>query len=558
MSIITNKLNIYLKDPIEMQGLLQKMNEGISEKSEIYTYDNQLRCDIDILLDYDSNYPRPNHICVDSSWPQMGKTGVLIGLIKLISILNLDKVMGLKDIYYVTGDNSNGLISQSKDRLNECIEKIHPGFNLHVMKNSDMKVDLVNTCILKNVLVFIDESHHGSSSERNILIQWLKSKGLDMHNNQSLVVKNAYIISNSATLFKEEISDVANVKSYATLEPGKGYVGFKEFYEHGCVEGVRVQLGVSNVEDFCIEFIERINDIKRRTGKMKCVLLRVSNTKKYGQIEEVLSSYFHVEPFFTERTTIDYYKMWTLADHQYDLWDKPLMIVIIGACRMGNTIPLYAKRNIGIYYDFAGNQKDGVIATIQGLFGRASGYWTGEAADDWKDVTIFINNRHLEALRENKIENRSKTPLFERIENTFVPNENGSELKLIPDPTYVEIKTDKKFDGKTYNEDIGNFLRDESKKGRMGSEIPDDAIWIGGRRNSKNIQTRFDTPQFNSNSVYMADIYKPENENKMCFTAVYDMDEGTIKVRFGTIVRGDYKKEFIETTQVTRTLLTSN
>lgn len=47
-----------------------------------------------------------------------------------------------------------------------------------------------------------------------------------------------------------------------------------------------------------------------------------------------------------------------------------------------------------------------------------------------------------------------------------------------------------------------------------------------------------------------------ENINKQCYTTLYDIDEDTIKVKYGKIVKGDYVETYDENKKIIRTLTT--
>lgn len=234
MGIISNKLNsLILSNSIN--EFVDKINEKLPNSSDCKLYPNQIKCAINGIKMFDSNLPRPNHLVVQGK-TQAGKTGVLTSMIMLIGELKIEEAMSINTIYYITGDNGCGLLKQTNERIKHCFTANGIKCEFKSQKNSDLKKDISNEQVLTNVLIFIDESHYGVSSEKNILIKWLESKHINMHNDIELVEKSVYIVSNSATPYGEIISDCGKNKSYVVLETDDwngecGYVGFKEYNE---------------------------------------------------------------------------------------------------------------------------------------------------------------------------------------------------------------------------------------------------------------------------------------------------------------------------------------
>lgn len=554
MSIITNKLQEY--DKIEhINDLVGKINEKLPNRSDCKIYPNQMKCAITGIKMFDSNLPRPNHLVVQGK-TQAGKTGVLTSMIMLIDELQIAGAMSVNTIYYITGDNGCKLIKQTQERISHCFTTDGIKCEFKCLKNSDLKNDISNKQVLSNAIIFIDESHYGVSQEKNILIQWLESKGINMHNDKELVQKSVYIVSNSATPYGEINSDGGKYKSYVSLETNDwngecGYVGFKEYNEKNCFVPIKCQINKANVEEMCERLKIRLDEIFANTGKRKCGIIRM-NKKSFKNCQETLEKYFHIETFFATNDNINYAEIQNKMEHDCDVWGKPLVFVICGAYRMGVSIPQYCKKNIGFVFDYAtGNSKTHVITTEQGLLGRVTGYWE---TDDWCDITIYINEKHYNGLKACYVEHAISTPMAD-VKQKFVPKEDGTNLGIISDDDFIVIVCNEKFDGKEYLHQVQEFV--ETRLREMGKPLPEDIVWMPGRRNDKRYKVRIPHARFNKNERGTNWKLKKENIiNKPCCTTLYDIDENTIEVRYGKIVKGDYVETYDENKKIIHTLTT--
>lgn len=554
MSIITHKLEEY--NTIEsINNLVSKINEKFPKRNDCKIYPNQMRCAIKGIKMFDSNLPRPNHLVVQGK-TQSGKTGVLTSMIMLIDELKIEGAMSVNTIYYITGDNGCKLIKQTQERISHCFTADGIECKFKCLKNSDLKNDINNEQVLTNTIIFIDESHYGVSSEKNILIKWLESKGINMHNDKELVEKSVYIVSNSATPYGEINSDCGKYKSYVALETddwnGKeGYVGFKEYNEKNCFVTINCQINKTNAEEMCEQLKIRLDEISANTGKVKCGIIRMRK-ESFKKCQDVLEKYFHVETYFSTNENINYSDIQWKMEHECEDWDKPLIFVVSGAYRMGVSIPPTCKKNIGFIFDYStGNAKNSVITTEQGLLGRVTGYWK---TDDWCNITIYINEKHYNGLKACYVEHAISTPMAD-VKQKFVKNENGEKVGIIGEDDFIEIPCDEKFDGKEYNHKVNEFVKKYLEN--TGKALPDDIVWFPGRRNDKRNKVRFLQPTFSMKEDGAKSILsKIENVNKPCYTTLYDIDENCIKVRYGKIVKGDYVDTYDENKKIIRTLTT--
>ena len=535
-------------ESIDKEVILKKVNDVLGDK-ECMIHLNQLECGIEALKVFDSDYPRNNYIIIEGK-TQAGKTGVLTAIIMLIRWLGLFNIILVSDereiksrgldkptIYYITGDNSVELKEQTIRRVSSCFS----GFDCRFvpLKNSDMQRELESGVkrSLTNCLIFIDESHFGTSDEKNTIIKWLGLNSLDLHNSSDLERRSVYIISNSATPWAEEESDLAESKTIVKLETNdwndekkSGYVGIEQYLEQGCVIGCNSPLDKRNIEDFCLKAIAHLDELECKDGGKRCVILRLRR-EKFKKCESIIEKYFHIETFYSVNEKINYDKIQTIMQNKCNNYDKPIIFIIEGAFRMGITIPEYCKKNIGVVFDYA-TQK--IVATVQGLLGRVTGY---SQTENWKDLVIYINARHKKQL-ETYIKYEKKTP-YREVE-TFVEDEDGDEVGITNIDCVYEYPVDKTEIGeKSYNDDICKALESTDSKFK-------DMIFIPGRRNRSENKMRFENPHFSVKSWQtIKPIHKPENLNKYCYTTVYFEDDGFVKVRLGKIVKGKLEKKVI-------------
>lgn len=558
MGIITNKLNEFQTNE-NLRQLTDKFNEELGSKGDCKVYPNQVQCGIDALKSFDSNFPRPNHIIIQGK-TQAGKTGVLACIIMLIKRFMLNKSMSVERIIYITGDNGCKLLEQTKKRISECTKNISCGFEF--MKNSDMKKQISNHSTLKNAIIFIDESHYGVNDDKNVLIKWLTANGIDMHNSKDLIEKYVYIVSNSATPFGEIVSDNAQAKSIVYLHTDdwngeSGYVGFEEMYKSNIIQGVKHNINKNNVENECELIKEKLIAQYNATGIKKSVIIRM-NKKTYCDCKDILERYFDVETYFAKNEKINYAAIHSEIEHFNDGDDsiedwKPLCIIVAGAYRMGVSIPEWCKKKIGVVYDYCGGKTKvgAAVTTEQGLFGRMTGYWFN---NEWQNMTVFINEEHVKALKSCYVEETSRTTQVDFKED-FIACDDGDVVDVVSESSIEEFQLELEYqlilnDAKEYNKIIQNFLENWKEKFK-------DMIFIPGRRNSDTQKIKFDKPMFSKNMHGMEKYLIPENNGRGCYTTLYDTNSGIISVRFGTIRKGKMIQIVNDSTKVISTLATA-
>jgi len=394
------------------------LNKFRNPDSNEVLHDNQIECAVRILKQFDNTkYPRANYIVI-KGFTQSGKTGVFTSLINIINNLNKsipwkDPVLNIKKIVYITGDNSKALTSQTKKRTFDQTfsdEYNDDVINVIFVKQSDCTNDLkgkdMNQVLgenfsLDNTLIFLDESHYGTTNIKNKVPKWLESYGLDLKNNNSLQEKNSYIISNSATPYQEMESDIVLSKARIILHKGEGYVGIYDFAPN--IIPVDSQWSNRNSSKDYLRWSglmrETYNMIKA-TGENLCSIVRMS-ISNYEFHKYMMNLYFDTEVINVSNNSLNYRTMESTIISYCETGfnqssGKYLMIIIVGGLRMGISIDNIVKNKIKMIYDYTSTAK-AVWTTEQGLIGRMTGYREGDA---WKNTKFYIRGEHWDKLSD--------------------------------------------------------------------------------------------------------------------------------------------------------------
>ncbi len=532
MSVFTQKIDrIILEDGIET--VTKKINADIAEEREDLVYPNQVDCALRLIRSFDDSvYPRSNHKIVEGL-TQAGKTGVCKAAIEIMKLYKLLPVLNIKTIYYISGDNAKDMIAKNAKLISKCF-KDDFGCDFKAMKNSTMRSDKTVE-YLTNAMIFIDEAHYGVESERNKLIEWLNRKKLNMKNNADLADRSVFLISNSATPFAEEMSDVAETKQVIRLhvkewdgKPGMKYVGIKHYYQNcAFIENVRRD----SIRTECINIREHLDEVKARTGKQKVAIARIFS-KGLNRVLPDLEKYFKVY-VYCQDTEINYDAMndKMLNGPKDNLTDKPIMIVVKGAFTMGNVIKTEAKKNIGAIYDVRSNcngknGRKGIVSTIQGLLGRITGYTD---TDDWKDIRIWVHDDARTRMRGYYYEQASSTPIAVN-RQVFVPDSKGEIgiLEAGDSMTYYGVP---EFEKGKIKQGTIEYLEKTDPKYKSMIALTGDDRYIKSNHMSR---PYFGTPD------ETASVRIESNLGRQCYSFIYDKHEHTIDVLYGTFMRGKY------------------
>lgn len=548
MSVFTQKIDSILKEK-SIGAITVDFNNRILDRNDLI-YPNQVDCAIRLLKSFDNSYyPRCNYKIV-RGLTQAGKTGVLKATVMFIKTYDLAKVLNLKRVYYITGDNGKDMTGKNAKVIDNCFTDDF-GCEFIALKNSDLRKDLKYEHI-ENALIFLDEGHYGVENAKNKVNQWLKSKDLSLQNKEEedLIGRSVYIVSNSATNFTEEASDLARckevIKLYVNEWDGKfGYVGVKQYFENGSfVEGITRD----SIRTACVEIREHLEQIYEKTGKKKAVIARIYG-KTFDRVKSLLEEYFIVKTFFQDANGVNYdgIENTLVFGTQDNLSDKPIMIVIKGAYTMGNVIKPIPKKYIGAVYDVKSNctgknERKGIVSTIQGLPGRITGYWN---TDDWKDIRIWIHEGARVKMSGYFYEQSLSTPIYNTT-TVFIPSETGSVIGILPE-TAFRYEDVPEFKKGTVKEDVLAYLKDKDK-------LYDDMLPAFGRRYTK--KGHQSVPYFSTDND-TADIRVDDNIGKACYTFLYDESEHTIDVLCGRVLRGEYHTSEDNKNAIVETLRTS-
>lgn len=379
---------------------------------------------IEILKIMASEKPHTNHIILDSP-PQVGKTSVMEMVYKLLNYDNLYEKYGIKNVIYMTADNGSGkgaLKFQTKNRFENHWKNYIHTLPIEFLKGSDFDKYIHS---IPNTLLMVDETQHGWREITSRGQKFLQLNGVNFCSADELQDMNTYILSVSATTENERYGDkVLKLKPIVELKAGKGYLGFKDFYEMGCIKPVTDDNFINTYEKldlFLGNQSKKLKKIYKETGISKCVILRLFDNKKNDfftdsdTFENIASNNgFTVEVITCKESKIDYpqieMSIFYNCNHYKENGMKFHLIVIKNAFSYGITIKPETKKLIATCYDVR-KDTNSTEATLQGLLGRMSGY--GCKRSDFFDLDIYINETHYNGIIEGKINltNEYSTPL---------------------------------------------------------------------------------------------------------------------------------------------------
>lgn len=368
---------------------------SIDKKNIGYIFDTQIDAAKEVVMNLACNQLRTNHVILIAKM-QSGKTGTCNAIANLVMNTSLKREMAVNKVLYITGMNDCGLASQTYDRVlqqvinaeqNNTVDKVNMkdensrNSSFFILKNSNLKTfkDSIN-----GSLIFIDEAHFGSR-ELNVLTKFMKSKGIDWKNSNSLIQNNIYIVSVSATPFDEIVSDTLGCKPMIELHTDSNYVGVSEYFERECIfPATKDDIKNENI----FEYIEEAYNRMKENHERGVVIVRTRDFEKISD-NEFVKKKFKIHYMYSDGSKIEYDEFDRLLGElvkenslqtKIDVRKrnvllprkqvKPLLVLIKGAFRAGITIPSHAKDLIYMVYDFSMDAS----ATAQALLGRMCGY----------------------------------------------------------------------------------------------------------------------------------------------------------------------------------------
>ena len=379
----------------DVMSILMKKNndffrETYDKEDKYYLFDNQIDAARKILMHLAGNSTRSNHVLLLAQM-QSGKTGVCAAVVNIMNKSRLYKNMMVNKYLFISGMNDKGLKNQTYDRVLHQINganventfeskrslKYGKNKKYFVLKNSDLdKWDGT----LDNSVIFIDESHFGSN-ERNKLTQFLCRYGIDWKDRMSLIERNIYIVSISATPFSEMISDTVGCKPLVELDVNDDYVGVKDYLKQDII--FESEKGDIEEEGAIFDYLMDAHDRMLDNNECGVVFIR---TRDFDVIKEnrYVETNFEVYEMYANGTKIEYERLNNKLEEivtcnrlnrvyqalgvKYE--EKPLLVLIKGAFRAGMTIEPKYKDLIYMIYDHSVKAD----TTAQALLGRMCGY----------------------------------------------------------------------------------------------------------------------------------------------------------------------------------------
>lgn len=418
----------------------------------IKIHDNQYNCADAIISKFESKC----HYVILNAQMQLGKTGVMMGLINHLNdckgcreALNIDKFI------YVTADNQDICNQTKEDYDNLCNNGTHQ-INLQTMfcKLSDMmKVNksTFDCDNIKNALILIDESHYGTKKDSKVLNKFLIKLGVNgMHGNNDLASNSNYIVSVSATPWNEIDTALQEIeknngtkinKECVRLETPPTYRGIRDFLSNGQIRWINNTINKDKLElsNIMSEILTHLNNIKKKNGVKKAVIIRTNGNNGVDIIKDVFKSpYFEIKELYCKdggKINLDTFKNF-VAEYciinntpEFECDAFPI-IIIKGTFRMGKRIEPYIKSKIGAIVDIS---KGDPSTTAQGLMGRMCGHIDKAYTDnDSKDTLFYIHSVHEQPFVDYYI-NGLNTPYQIKID------ENGKSNKGRTIKEYVAI-----------------------------------------------------------------------------------------------------------------------
>ena len=459
--------------------MMDKINEKVSKIHE-HLKKNKIKSDLHseqetAAFDIIQYFLEGKRYVFLNAYVQSGKTGVFNCLVNYLSFYEEYKMkMGIEHIYYIIGDNQTEIKRQTiNSYFKNCFNmnfffggEDYVGNTISFLKNSDMK-NIINgkkkipsTC---NNLFVIDESHYATKKKTNIVNKFLKTLGINyMKNDASMHENNSYILSVSATPWKELANDIYRTKPVVKLLVNEElYKGFKDFDENNQIITLHDKTILKDRGEchrfFSEEVYNHLVELKRETNrKHYCIVRSVGN----GNVEidrDCTGNKYHIiyvvqkgnQPINYEEM---YNKIESICINETEEKNKFLLIVIKGAFRMGNVIEPKSKDYCGVCFDYS-DSKDNVETTEQSLLGRYSGYTSKRLKDAWKNTKFYISKKHYEMIKSRYEDEDSyyatpysKTIQTEAYGEDYIENKGYEFLGYKPNQQILEKNGIKKYD----------------------------------------------------------------------------------------------------------------
>jgi hypothetical protein len=349
-----------IEDIINERNYFNSKFKKMKKKNKICIFPNQEKCGKDIYEIF-KNKKIINILAVAKT--QSGKTG---GMIETINYYINNKLISLDNFYIITGLSDKSWISQTKDRIPECLhDRIY-----HRNTLKEFKEDIEHK---KNVLIFMDEIQIAAKDNQTITKTFQE---IFKYDKNKLLENDIKIVEFSATP-NGVIYDLYEWKENSKIlkmEPGDGYISCFDLLNNKRVKN----FGDLELEDSkIIELKDTLSELNENNKQSFYIILRIKNAEKGDEMIKNFKKYFknckYINYFEKNEEDInDYLKVKPT---------KNTFIFIKERIRCAKTL---IKTHIGILYERKSKKIfDDII--IQGLIGRATGY-------DDNGITIIFTN----------------------------------------------------------------------------------------------------------------------------------------------------------------------
>lgn len=396
--------------------------EGDDKATEKYIFENQMEDALNIVNKFYLNNRRVISI---QKKTKVGADGLMIEIAKLITThIDDDFVVNPNNVRILTGMSNAGWEKDMIDKAPTCFkDKIfHHGKLSHSALHN-----------LHNALLIIDEIDTGDK-ERQVLHRTLKEAGIldvkhmETHNNRFVFI--------SATMIKElyDLYRWGELHEVYKMTIPINYIGCKDFLDMGIIKEFYPTDSTENIEKWIQE------DILDNYGNdYRISLFRGTNKN----VDIAQNACIRKGVVFHNHTSSDRIE----EDELSGLFDKTLsqhhVIFVKGLFRRANLIPNRWKLRIGAIHERYTKTVDNNVQ-IQGLIGRATGYWKDTILQGHKTGPYRTSTKAIQEYEQIYNDpfgcNSYKTTGFTKKkgkvvkQNTMLSARNIKNLKSIPLP----------------------------------------------------------------------------------------------------------------------------
>lgn len=346
-------------------------------------YANQLNASTEVVY----HFAEGRHHVILCAYMQSGKTGTFHHVIR--TMLTNRKV---KHVVLFCGMSDTKLCRQAHrdcERYNaDLTEKIDIIYLQDLM--TDSKKERILSLLRRRDMLIVTDECDRDSKRGSLYHRLLNTAHVPVNGDVSLLTeRNLYILNVSATPFAEHVDTIQGhsfPKPMVRLAPGDGYIGIRQFYEHGDQGNIHETFPIRFETREEVARIMRMREHGNRDNTNKSFASLVSTGNKYNIVRYHTGSYdFELfERIAREHGVALYVIRSNYSNHsaqlRYRLDDlnallgvaptRPSLILIHGTYRAG--FVLDHKEHIGFVWENSESIK--VDTCVQGLPGRVCGY----------------------------------------------------------------------------------------------------------------------------------------------------------------------------------------